>query len=343
MAENPNPREMVKGLLQGISPPRPLFLPIVFALGARVENLPLRAFLGNPTKISSSLRQIRTHLRSDGVACYFDPYLEAEALGGTLDWGADDQAPTIRWHQRAEKGDLPGGLRSPEEAAKNGRVCLAAEVIRRLKSLLRDEPLLMAGVTGPFTLATRITQLEHQAALRSEDFSSAALELAATVITRVSSALLEAGANVIFIQEEVLPALSAPCCEAWASLLAPTINIIRFYEALPVLQLANNLTFIQNSDVIFRQPWDCVVCPALEGIVARPPGGVPRPPAMMLGIGLPHSAFQPDEAGGENFELYLHRVVSELRPAILTTTGDVPAGTDLKRLMRVFEAIPRAS
>src|SRR5438309_7397759 len=84
MEQSPTPRQMAKGLLSGIVPSRPLFLPIVFSLGAKVENVPLGTFLGNPTKISSALRQMRTHLRSDGVACYFDPYLEVEALGATL-------------------------------------------------------------------------------------------------------------------------------------------------------------------------------------------------------------------------------------------------------------------
>ncbi len=84
MEVNPTPRQIAKGLLKGIVPARPLFLPIVFSLGAKVENVPLGMFLRNPTKIASSLRQIRSHLRSDGVACYFDPYLEVEALGATL-------------------------------------------------------------------------------------------------------------------------------------------------------------------------------------------------------------------------------------------------------------------
>src|SRR6202158_927360 len=99
MAETFNPRQAVKGLLEGIAPPRPLFLPIVFSLGARIENLPLRNFLSNPTKISNALRQIRTHLRSDGLTCYFDPLLEAEALGGALDWDAQGQRASLRWPQ----------------------------------------------------------------------------------------------------------------------------------------------------------------------------------------------------------------------------------------------------
>ena len=145
MNANLTPRQMLKGMLQGTPPSRPLFLPIVFSLGAKVENLKLPAFLANATKITNALRQVRSHLRSDGVACYFDPYLEAEALGATLQQLADDQPPTLRWPHRAEIGELPEGLRSPEDAAKRPRVAVAVEVIQRLKSLLRDEPLLLAG------------------------------------------------------------------------------------------------------------------------------------------------------------------------------------------------------
>ncbi|MGB0034705.1 MAG: uroporphyrinogen decarboxylase family protein, partial [Candidatus Acidiferrales bacterium] len=156
MAANSTPRQIVKGLLQGTPPARPLFLPIVFSLGARVENIPLRTYLTNPTKISNSLRQIRGPLRSDGLACYFDPFLEVEALGAELRWESDEKPPSIHWPQSSPKGEIPAGLRSPEEAAKSGRVPVALEVIRRLNSLLRDESILMAGVTGPFTLAARL-------------------------------------------------------------------------------------------------------------------------------------------------------------------------------------------
>src|SRR5271155_2416047 len=121
MNVNLTPRQILKGLLQGTPPPRPLFLPIVFSLGAKVENLPLRAFLCNATKITNSLRQIRTHLRSDGVACYLDPYLEAEALGATLQYASEDQTPTLHCPHRADTGELPEDLRSPEDAAKSPR------------------------------------------------------------------------------------------------------------------------------------------------------------------------------------------------------------------------------
>src|SRR5712691_650675 len=102
MTENLTPGQMVKRLLQGIAPPRPLFLPIVFSPGARVENQPLPAFLSNPTKICNAQRQLHGALHTDGYSCYFDPFLEVEALGATLHWGAADQPPQVRWPQGEE-------------------------------------------------------------------------------------------------------------------------------------------------------------------------------------------------------------------------------------------------
>src|ERR1700757_5070283 len=126
---------MMKSLLQGNPQPRPLIVPIVLSLGAKIENLSFQAYLDNPTKISNALRQIRTQLRTDGVSCYFDPLLEMEALGGAPQWDEANQTRSIRWLESAQKGELPERLRSPEEAANSPRVRVAVEVIRRLNSL----------------------------------------------------------------------------------------------------------------------------------------------------------------------------------------------------------------
>jgi hypothetical protein len=341
MEVNPTPRQIAKGLLKGILPHRPLFLPIVFSLGAKVENVPLDAFLSNPTKIASSQRQLRNHLRSDGVACYFDPYLEVEALGATLERISDDQAPAIHWPQRARMGELPEGLRSPEEAAKSGRVPIAVEVIRRMNALPQRDFLLMAGVTGPLTLAARITQLEHKAELRSEDLSDAAQEMAASVATEMASTFLEAGADAIIIQEERLPVLSAESCEAWANRLAPAINVVLFYEALPVLQFTDARSFGANWEVISQRQWDCVLCLPLEVMAPLQRTGTPGTNSGTLGIALPLEAFRTDESIGENLRQVLQAMISGPRQAILTTAGDVPAATDMKLLIKVLEEVPR--
>jgi Uroporphyrinogen decarboxylase (URO-D) len=343
MPVNPTPRQILAGLLQGALPSRPLLLPIVFSLGAKIENLARRDFLSNPTKISNSLRQIRTHLRSDGVACYFDPFLEIEALGASLGWRDGGHPPKITWPHPTAKGALPSGLRSPDDAAKHPRVKVAVEVLTRLKSLFRDEPLLMAGVTGPLTLAARLTQLDQSGPLQAEELPAAALEIAASAITAISSAFVAAGANVLFLQEEILPALTTETCQSWASSLAPTFNIIRFYEALPVLQLSGNDSLAQNATVIFEQSWDCILCLPLAEIVNRTTRKIPASSSTLFGIALPPESFVPSDEDEARIADSFAYVIAESKPALLSTTADVPITTDLKRLMKIMEDFSRTA
>jgi hypothetical protein len=326
------PRQIITSLLQGSQPERPLLVPIVFSMGAKIENLSLRAYLDNPTKISNALRQIRTQLRTDGVACYFDPLFAFEALGGEVKWDAANQVRSNHWPEPAPKGELPAYLRTPELAASSARVQVAADVIRRLKSLFRDEPLLMAGVSGPFTLAARLMGRAPDDPLREEWGFVPALDFAAAGITRIASALVEAGANMIFIREEFLPELSANQCLAWQSLLAPVFNIIRFYEALPVLQLAGGRMSAANVEVISQQSWDAVLCSASADFAARAAGHAQNFP---YGVSLPAEAAQPGDSAA------VFRAPAGTKPVVLTTDGDVPDGTDLKRLLKDFEAASR--
>ncbi len=324
---------MVKDLLQGIAPPRPLVLPIVFSLGSRVENLPPRAFLTSPTKICNSLRQIRTRLAVDGVTCYFDPFWEVEALGAGLRWSNDQQPPSVCWPDAARKGELPPGLRSPEDAVKAGRVPVVAEVIRRLTSLLRDDALLMVGVSGPFTLAAQLLQVAEQEIGDADELPSSALEVAAAVLALLASTLLEAGAQVIFIREDFLPRLSPESCENWGNLLSPTFNIIRFFGALPVLLLTSPSAVAQNFPVLAARDWEGILCPAVDSLF------LPFPPAVentKFGVALPSSSFSSE---GDDNELAGR--IAGLHPAIVTTAGDVPASTDVKRLAAIFEGVYR--
>ncbi len=307
----PTPRQMAKGLLNGIVQPRPLFLPIVFSLGAKVENVPLGSFLGNPTKISSSLRQMRMHLRADGVACYFDPYL------------------------------LPEGLRSPEEAPHSGRVPVAVEVIRRMNALPNREFLLMAGVTGPLTLAAQLTELERKNNFHGDYLSEAAQELAASVATQMATTFLEAGADTIIIQEEIVPALSMEDYDAWAKLLAPTINVIRFYEALPLLHLSCDRFARENWELICRQHWDCVMCAPADVLASLRRDGSPAIAGVPFGIALPLDAFQPAAEYDNSSSQDIQTWISYLRPSTITTAGDVPVATDMKHLTKVLEGVPR--
>jgi len=341
MEEGPTTRQMAKGLLNGVPPSRPLFLPIVFSLGARVENVPLDTFLNSPTRISSSLRQMHSHLRADGVACYFDPYLEVEALGATLQPATEDQPLRLHWSQSEPRGELPEGLRSPEQAVQGGRIPVAVEVIRRMNSLANRDFLLVAGVTGPLTLAAQIAKLDRTEKERSACLSIAVQDFAASALTEVTKAFLQAGADLIIIREEILPAHSEEGYDSWANLLSPGINIIRFYEALPVLQLTDTQGVLDHWGTIFRQQWDCVVSLPAAAIAVRQGENSLETNGAMLGVSLPLEAFGPEAPGDKDDLTSWAPVIPKCRHSIITTAGDIPVTADMKRLLKILGEIPR--
>lgn len=325
-------RELVKSILQGTAPSRPLFLPIVFSHAARIGNLPLRAFLTNPTKITQALRQIHAHLRSDGLTCYFDPFLEIEALGGILEWGSTEE-PSVRCTRNPVNGDLPEGLRTMDELSTRGRIPVAVEVIRRLKSLVRDECLLTVGISGPFVLAGQLMRAKPDASGEAE-ISAGALELASEAIAPVARAFLEAGANVIFIREE-LP-LAASGSPDLAAQLATTINIVRFYQAIPVLLLSVGAQYL---NLALRQSLDCVVCPVFVETLSDMPAEWIEPASANLGYSIPMEVLAESQPAFEKSTEQLRWVVQILQPALITTSGDVPHTADLRNLNKLRDIL----
>jgi hypothetical protein len=346
------PAEIVKSLLQGIAPPRPLFLPIVFAHAARLEDLPLADFRKSPTKIVNALRQIRGHLRADGVTCYYDPFLEVEALGGIVEWNTQGNIPAVRWPENIAKGELPeatalGSLPKnnpsgmPSTNPPNNPVAVAVEVIRRLKTILREDCLLMTVVSGPLTLAALLSQIAPGDGIRYEDLPASSITLASSVIFGIAKAFVDAGSNVVFIREDFLPPLSDDNASGWLSHLEATVNIVKFYQALPVLLLTDERSVAGNAAVIAAQPWECVVCPAIYDF-SHPidPEALKLPNPATIGLAMSQKCALIDKFDDTELDGFT-RLVSALRPVLVTTGGDVSASANMDRLRKIGENIAR--
>jgi Uroporphyrinogen decarboxylase (URO-D) len=339
MATNISPQQILKDLLQGYVPARPLFAPIVFALASRLENLPLPSFLANPTKISNALRQIREPLRTDALTCYGDPYLEVEALGAKLEWPSGQEAPVLRWPAGSDHGKLPERIVAADESAKRGRVPVALEVVGRLKALLRDELLLLVCLSGPLTLAARLMGLFGEPSVGRQDLPDSAIEIAAATITQIAKVFAEAGANLIFLREEFMPLLDSQASEEWVARLTPIFNIIRFYEALPILQIVEQGGFAKNSDAILRAVQNSVVCIPLQEVQQTPAQDALSASAAKIGVSLPISVFQLDRSNDSVSDADLRHTIQRVRPMILTSAGDLPRTTDARHVAAISQLV----
>ena len=323
MSEHFTARAIVKNLLRGEPPPRPLLMPIIFSLGARLENLPLREFQANPTKITNALRQIRNVLKVDGLTCYFDPFLEAEALGCKREWLADG---SCRLSAPSFSGidDLRQQLNTPDSLADKGHIPIACQVIQRLKVMLKDEPALVSYLSGPFTLAAQLMGRETSAkAGPPQDL----VEFAAEATAAISKSLLEAGTDVVFLREGCLPEFTRDRCKWYSSLLTPIANVIRFYEALPVLLLGAGAFSEENQVVIAECNWDLLPCPSVSDPTVRlEPWLANR--ELSIGWAIPPQAFERNRLNSRDLDNFLQ--LSNCR--LLTSSVDLPPTTDIPQL-----------
>ncbi|MBZ5654943.1 MAG: hypothetical protein LAO56_06645 [Acidobacteriia bacterium] len=324
------PRAMIRSMLQGDRLPRPLLLPIVFALGARLENLSPRAFLGNATRIASSQRQIRNVLGLDGVTCYFDPYLEAEAFGCELTWSADEMTRVLR-PRGGNATDLREQLRAPGEIAGRGRIPVACDVLRRLKVMLPGEPALMAGVSGPCALADLLVG----SARTAESSRPEEVEFAAELTASVCTSFLESDANVIFIRED---GASIQNCKQWAELLSPIVNAIRFYEALPVLLFDGFPP--EAALTALEAGCEGVICPSAIDLAS---GRILSASAALPSAYLPETCLLPGQDEDGALGRLLQALARDTNLCLLTSQRDVPKDVDVKSLASLFSGLRSVS
>jgi len=185
------------------------------------------------------------------------------------------------------------------------------------------------GISGPFALAAGLMRGRSESS-REAEVSTTALELASGAIAPIATAFLEAGANVVFIREELPSSMSS--FSDLAALLATTTNIIRFYQAIPVLLLSS---VPQNLNLTSQQSLDCIVCPAwceaLPGMLEKSI----KSGSANLGIAIPASLIAERQPSLEEFAAEFRRLISDFHPALITTSGDVPATADLKDLNKL--------
>jgi len=315
------PREMLRAIVRGEPLTRPLLLPVVFSPASRLENLQLHDFLTNVTKIANALRQIRAQLKVDGVMCYWDAYLEVEAIAANAEWKAGSEM--LASANAAEIGRLRQAIDDAGGIAELGRVPVALEVLRRLKTLMADEPVLMARATGPYTLAAQLFGTGNS-------LPSDLLQLAADITALVVNSYLQAGADLVFVVESAPPAESV-IFDSWRTLVDPIVNTIRFFEALPVLFFDNQLSQEQWGQLRGHR-WECALCldPHSETLFAWQ-STTPWLGAALTGLDRAHAEHELVERAAS--------VLEAASPVQFFTSWDLPANADFKSLGRNLSAL----
>jgi len=114
---------------------------------------------------------------------------------------------------------------------------IALEVLRRMKAMVRDDSILMAGVTGPFDPPARLMQMDASGD-GARGVPESALEVAFAMVTRISGRPRRSWRQRDHDEEEVLPVLSQELAPHGPAASSPHSTS---YDSMdvPVLQLTD--------------------------------------------------------------------------------------------------------
>lgn len=310
-------QETVKALARdGQLPPRPIFMPLIFAAAAKVAGLAPQQFYTNPTKIANGLRQLQGPLRCDALVCYADQTLVAEALGARVGWEAG----------------LPQVLAPPDQLAAadvagQGRVPIMLEVVRRLRVVLRDRVALAVALPGPFTTSEYLSAPPVAA---SGPSPAECLTTAGDATLQTARAVCEAGVDLILLMEAEPPAADNPVRSQWLATLETICNVTRFHETLPAM-LAIRHGVDLWVEVAARSAIPCL--PATE-LAQRPESEAL--PAGPYGLALPATA-RPAPVPPE-----VTRRLQDQNCVLVTTAGDLPYEIEAKSLRPLVARLRQA-
>jgi hypothetical protein len=222
-----------------------IFLPFVFRLAARMEQMSWQEFTSEPLVTAAALRTAQAASRAGGVVNWFDTCSEIESLGVKVDRDAFGRPPL----------GLPS-LPTPCEPSLLLDSPLFSQLTETAARLCQERVAgtLVAGfITGFKTLARRLGYPEGEnnegAIVRSaHERTGAAAELASRWILKLMRAYCESGVDLIVMAEEE-PGVGS-FYYAHSKLLQPVFNLSKYYLRPVMVLLREPQAEMQLSDSV---------------------------------------------------------------------------------------------
>ena len=234
---------------------RPVFIPFVYGLAARISQITLRDMVHDPTYFANSLEAACKLFKYDGITNAFDSSIEAEACGCELSWVGNYEIPIVT------KG-CNLNLQASDDLTRNGRIPILIEVTKRLGISMGKEVAIIGVVTGPLSLTKKlVVGFEESSGLDSHDPEiQKAINLSGDLLKRFIKGLCELKIDAVFIREELPGANFFANLKPFEETYTMLFNIIRFYNSYPLLIVKNfELEGIQTLYDLLR-PSGVILC-----------------------------------------------------------------------------------
>jgi uroporphyrinogen decarboxylase len=320
-------RDVVRAVFSGGEQAWVPFMPWVCVHAARLEQLPLQGMLSDPSLLARALANAQKLYGYDIVINVFDPTIEAEACGCAVKWTNDRELPVLEDHRPMD----PMSEAALAGIRNRGRLPAVIESTKRLKINL-GRTLAVAGVvTGPLTVASHLHGSDIISDLdRNPERAKNIVELAGKVCLEVCKAYCEIELDLIVLADSVLPQLPASSLPLALSVLNPLVNVIRFYDSVPLL-LAGGCTR-ESAGLLSKTDVDGMVVDGdIESDLRQ------EMPHCVVGKTVPSSMLQGSK---ENLMGYIKgRLGGDGRGLFVSTDWQVPYDTPPENMHQIIKSI----
>ncbi len=250
-----NSKDLIQCLFQKKELPQVPFVPLVWSFAANVHQVTVREMAADPGLMANALSDTQKLFGYDGIVTTFDPSLEAEALGCSVDWTNENQPPKVVSSPLREGRSL-ADLNA--DFLNKGRLPTVLESAKRLNMVRGKELAVIGVVTGPAMLGSHLLGESFWPGLE-KGFPEAkkTINFTKKCCQDLIKAYCDMGINIVMVVEEMPDKpdestnrqMKAACRSMW--------NVLRYFKGSSML-LAHGCAE-DNLELLCNLGADCVV------------------------------------------------------------------------------------
>lgn len=230
-----NSKTAFKNTVRLMNSEKPVFVPFVYSLAARMGQIPLQEMVSDASYYSHSLEEAWELFKYDGIITHFDATIEAELFGCEVAW-TDDYTPP-------EVADCSGVELRQVNPEDNYRVQVLLETMKRIAMSRGRDVAIIGTVTGPVSLTNTLTG-------GKEEGIEEAVPVVGDLLKKLVVKFGELRVDAVFFREDPSGAGFRDALMAreksYADVYTTAFNLIKHYNGLPVLVVRDTATELIN-------------------------------------------------------------------------------------------------